>query len=411
MKSSFPMKLTPLLVPIRLDSLGVFFINFLIPIIAHQNFEANGWQMGILFSLQAVGTGCSALLFSKRVNYWNTRANLIRLGCIIKMLAYILLYAAILSSSYTLMVVATFTLGFGAGLFWLVWKTCFAQLSAYNNRAEALGVASKHAGIGIMWGSSFAFCWIAVAEYFSLPPFITYISLIVFAIASAIAGMMSFKAISVLANQEVTPDTMQSDKIIFSTITIFLFSMIFVGQLSGSLVAPFLEVYLLEHLKITSIVDLSMAYIPGGIVSMLLAPKLGYYADKMNAAIYLTIAGLTGAFTTWLMLQSTSLWHISVLFTVDASIIMSSSLVLAKLISEVAGNSKGSAFGLQGFISNFGAISGPLVGGLFWQMQGSKGPFMFSISTEVILALCCFTILLPALNKSRRFAKEPKPET
>ena len=405
MKSNFPVKLTPLLVPIRLDSLGVFFVNFLIPIIAHQNFEANGWQMGILFSLQAVGTGCSALLFSKKVNSWITRTKLIRLGCIIKMLAYILLYSAILSSSYILMVIATFTLGFGSGLFWLVWKTCFAQLSAYENRAEALGVASKQAGIGIMWGSCFAFSLIAVAEYFALSSIITYVSLIVFAIASAVAGVMSFKATSALANQEVTPNNRQPDKIIFSTITIFLFTMIFVGQLSGSLVAPFLEVYLLEHLKITSIVELSMAYIPGGIISMLLAPKLGYYADKINAAIYLTVAGLIGAFTTWLMLQSTSLWHISVLFIIDASIIMSSGLVLAKLISEVAGESKGSAFGLQGFISNFGAISGPLVGGLFWQMQGSKGPFMFSISTEVILALCCFTILFPALKRSRKFSR------
>lgn len=411
MKSNLPGKLELLLFPILLNSLGSFFVNFLIPIVAHQQFSANGWQMGILFSLQAVGTGCSALLFSKKVNKWSNRASLMRFGSIVKMFAYILLYIAIIISSYEMMVIATFCLGLGSGLFWLVWNTCFAQLSAFNNRAEVLGIASKQVGIGIMWGSCFAFSLISVADYLSLPPMITYISLIVFSTASAIAGSKSYKALSVIATQEMMVNVDRVDVIKFTVITVFLFSMIFVGQLSGSLVAPFLEVYLLEHLKVTNIVELSMAYIPGGILSMLLAPKLGHYADKINSALYLGAAGITGAFTTWLMLQSTSLWQISLLFIIDASIITSSGLVLAKLISEVAGESKGSAFGLQGFISNLGAISGPLVGGLFWQIQGSKGPFMFSISTEIVLALCCFTILLPALRKSSQFSKVVKPKT
>ncbi|MGF1756613.1 MFS transporter [Photobacterium sagamiensis] len=411
MKSNFPNSLRPLLAPIRLDALGSFFVGFLIPIIAHQQFSANGWEMGILFSLQAVGTGCSALLFSKKVNKWSNRARLILIGAIIKMVAYILLYIAIIISSYKLMVMSTFGLGLGSGLFWLVYKTCFAQLSVFDNRAEVLGIASKQVGIGIMWGSCFAFSLISVAEYLALPPTMTYISLVVFSIASVIAGVKSYKAISVIASQEVMVDTSQVDRIKFTIITVFLFSMIFVGQLSGSLVAPFLEVYLLEHLKVTNIVELSMAYIPRGIISMLLAPKLGRYADNINSAIYLGVAGITGAFTTWLMLQSSSLWHISVLFIIDASIIMSSGLVLAKLISEAAGENKGSAFGLQGFISNFGAISGPLIGGLFWQMQGSRGPFMFSISTEIVLALCCFSILLPALRNSGQFSKAIKSNT
>ena len=128
MKSNLPNSLRPLLVPIRLDALGSFFIGFLISIIAHQQFSANGWEMGILFSLQAVGTGCSALLFSKKVNEWGNRSRLIFIGSIVKMVAYILLYVSIIISSYKLMVMATFGLGLGSGLFWLVYKTCFARV-------------------------------------------------------------------------------------------------------------------------------------------------------------------------------------------------------------------------------------------------------------------------------------------
>ncbi|PCK08404.1 MAG: hypothetical protein COA42_09225 [Alteromonadaceae bacterium] len=408
MKGNFPDKLKPLLLPIKLNSLGTFFVSFLIPIIAHQQFSANGWQMGLLFSLQAVGAGCSALLFSKKVNKWGSRAGLIRLGSMVKMFAYILLYAAIIISNYELMIIATFFLGLGSGLFRLVSNTCFAQLSGFNNRAEVLGIASKQFGLGIVWGSSLAFTLLSVADALELSPIITYMSLVVFAIASAVAGLKGYKALSLISSQKVTVSIERVDEIRYTFITIFLFAMVFVGQLSGSLVAPFLEVYLLDHLKVTNIVELSLAYIPGGILSMLLAPKLGRYADKVNPALYLGVAGVTGAFTTWLMLQSVSLWQISLLFIIDASIIIAAGLVLSKLISEVAGESKGRAFGVQDFVSNLGAISGPLVGGLFWQMQGSKGPFMFSISTELVLALCCVTILLPALRKSSQFIKAGK---
>ncbi|MCP4322547.1 MAG: MFS transporter [Psychromonas sp.] len=398
MSTQFPVILKPLLQAIRLDALGLFFINFIIPVIAHQKFSADGMQMGILFSLQALGTGISALLFSKRVNSGLLRAPLIQLASLIKVFAYICLYFSIVNGLYELMIIATFCLGLGSGLFWLIWQTCFAQLSLYQHRAEVFGYASKQVGMGIMVGSCFAFSLLGFAETNLCSEYIMYISMPMFAIASFISGVVGYKA--VLKMQFSQLDT-RKESHGFTFITVFIFSMILVGQLSGSLVAPFLEVYLLENLQIQSTSDLSLAYIPGGIASMLLAPKLGVLADKMNAAIYLACAGFVGALTTWLILQSSALWQISLLFVIDASVITSSGLVLAKLISGLAGNKMGSAFGIQGGVANFGAILGPIIGGLFWQHQGSKGPFIFSISTEVVLACCCLFILLPLLDRTR----------
>jgi len=395
-KTQFPTTLKPLLQAIRLDALGLFFINFIIPVIAHQQFSADGMQMGILFSLQALGTGISALLFSKRVNSGLHRASLIQLASFIKVFAYLCLYCSIINELYELMIIATFCLGLGSGLFWLVWQTCFAQLSVYQHRAEVFGYASKQIGIGIMIGSCLAFSLLGAAEAYLWPDYITYLSMPLFAIASYISGAVGYKVVSGMQFPQLEANKKTQGH---TFIALFIFSMIFVGQLSGSLVAPFLEVYLLENLQVHSTSDLSLAYIPGGIASMLLAPRLGVLADKINAAIYLAGAGFIGALTTWLILQATALWQVSLLFVIDASVITSSGLVLAKLISGLAGDKVGSAFGVQGAVANFGAIFGPIIGGVFWQYQGSKGPFIFSISTELTLACCCLFILLPLINR------------
>ncbi|MCW9015544.1 MAG: MFS transporter, partial [Kangiellaceae bacterium] len=245
MNKNLPEKLRPMLLPIKLDSLGLFFINFLIPIVAHKNFDANGWQMGLLFSLQAIGTGCSALLFSRRVNRWNNRSLLILFGSVIKAVAYILLYLAIINTQYEMMVAATFCLGFGTGIFWLVWQTCFAQMSEFKNRAEIFGEASRQMGLGVMFGSIVAFTLISLAEDYSQPDWISYMVILLFSISSTIAAVLSYKAVAAMSKQDTAVEQEISIPLKITTISIFLFGMIFIGQLSGSLVAPFLEVYLL----------------------------------------------------------------------------------------------------------------------------------------------------------------------
>lgn len=408
MNRRIPNTIKPLLLPISLNSSGLFFVNFIIPVIAHQQFSADGRQMGILFSLQALGSGISALLFSKPVNKWKNRALLILVASILKALAYVILYSAIIFQNYNFMILSTLILGFGSGLFLLVWQTCFAQESSFHNRAEVFGAASKYTGIGLLWGSCFAFTIISFAENLIWPISITYISLIFFAVACLAAGIISNSVIGSIYydKKEMKSVILKREKI--ELIAVFLLLLMFFSQLSGSLVAPFLEVYLLTHLHLSSIVELSMAYIPGGIISMILAPQLGRVADKMNSAIFLWISGMTGAFTTWLMLQSSTIYHIGFLFIIDATVITASGLVLKKLISEIAGKKKGSALGLHGFINNTGQIAGPVIGGFFWQVSGSKGPFTFSISTELVMAFSCILFLWPLMRNSKVFCNAEK---
>lgn len=415
MNAVFPSSLTALLLPIRLNALGLFFINFLIPLVAHQTFHANGWQMGLLFSLQAAGTGIGAVCFGGLVAREASRRYLISLGSLLKGIGYALIYLAIVQQQFTLMVVATALLGFGAGMFWLVWQTCFAERSALANRAEVFGEASRQIGLGVLWGSVFAFTLMTVAEDYGQPHAVAFAVLLPFAFCSTVAAWLSWRAVTGLsAQQGVTllgADSGADDGGAAAAggaqyaLVVVLFSLIFIGQLSGALVAPFLEVYLLDELNITSLGDLTIAYIPGGIISMMVAPQLGRLADKFNPAYVLSLAAVLGALTTFTMLQVNELWQISVLFVIDASVITTSALVLTKLVSQVGGEQSGRAFGWQGFVGNAGAISGPLLGGMFWQLQGAAAPLYFSIATETGLALCCVLLLAPLCQRVFGLAK------
>lgn len=406
MNAVFPPVLTPLLLPIRLNALGLFFINFLIPLVAHQTFAANGWQMGLLFCLQAAGTGLGALCFGRLVSRHALRRYLIGAGSVLKGIGYALIYLAIVQQHFVLMVIATALLGFGAGMFWLVWQTSFAEQSALAHRAEVFGEASRQIGLGVLWGSVFAFTLMTVAEDYGQPHAVAFAVLLPFALASSIAAWLSWRALSALHHAApaataaplptaAAPSGSSGPK----ALVLVLFGLIFVGQLSGALVAPFLEVYLLDQLNITSLGDLTIAYIPGGIVSMMVAPQLGRLADKFNPAYVLSLAGVIGALTTFTMLQVNELWQISLLFVIDASVITTSALVLTKLVSQVGGAHSGRAFGWQGFIGNAGAITGPLLGGMFWQLKGASAPLYFSIATEVLLACCCALLLAPLLGR------------
>ncbi|WP_129122271.1 hypothetical protein [Veronia nyctiphanis] len=53
-----------LLTAIFLDSPGLFFANFIIPVVMHQQFNLSGWQLGLVFCLQAVGAAPHLLALS-----------------------------------------------------------------------------------------------------------------------------------------------------------------------------------------------------------------------------------------------------------------------------------------------------------------------------------------------------------
>ena len=66
--------------------------------------------------------------------------------------------------------------------------------------------------------------------------------------------------------------------------------------------------------------------------------------------------------------------------------VSSASLVLTKLVSAVSKGKRGTIFGLQGFTTNLGLILGSLMGRVIWENYGRRGPFLFSIAVELVIA-------------------------
>ncbi|MHA1217210.1 MAG: MFS transporter [Candidatus Heimdallarchaeaceae archaeon] len=126
--------------------------------------------------------------------------------------------------------------------------------------------------------------------------------------------------------------------------------------------------------------------IPGGVVSILLAPKLGKLADKLNPVYTLGAASILGAVMTWLLINSTQIWQFSIIFLVDSTVVATGGLVLTKIVSAISKERRGTVFGLHDTISNLGNIGGPLIGGALWDVR-DRAPFILSIIIEGCLAV------------------------
>ena len=184
---------------------------------------------------------------------------------------------------------------------------------------------------------------------------------------------------------------------------IILLVILFLENMVGSLVGSFLEFFLLENIT-DNISFLILAYVPGAILSILLAPRIGRIADRINPSYVLGIASTIGAVTTWLLINSQEIWQFSILFIIDATVVSSAGLVLSKIVSSISRKRRGSVFGLHGSITNLGRISGPLIGGALWDVK-STFPFILSIIVEGCLAVI-YPIVILIINKKIQMKDE-----
>ncbi|MHA2249000.1 MAG: MFS transporter [Candidatus Kariarchaeaceae archaeon] len=175
----------------------------------------------------------------------------------------------------------------------------------------------------------------------------------------------------------------------------------FLGSTNASIAKPFIIVYLTEKIESDPILA-SMAFIPAGLVSMLLAPYLGKIADRIDAKIVISFAAMSGAITTWFLINTTSLWVFSILLLIDTTIATTSGLLVQSIMSQISIAHRGKVFGLQTFSADLGAVFGPIFGGILWDSYGSRSPFIFSIIVELMLIpfyILAITSLKPHLAK------------
>jgi DHA1 family multidrug resistance protein-like MFS transporter len=391
------------------NSLGFFFLDFLIPYVASQELKAGGMDLGVIFSVIVVGY----MISSPFVGIMTDRISkklLVFIGSIGRGGAYFFLYIAIIMKSLLGLASGMFLLGFMAGFFWIPLDTLIAEKSSAANRSYAYGRHYSAEGIGQFFGAFIGFGILLIAiEITPNNSFLIYSALVVFGIVNILAGIYFFLFVDESIKYENTENVPVGESSIQNKIPSglviglgLLFIVLFLSATNGSLAKPFLNVYLLENIENNPTLA-ALAFAPSGFVSMLLAPKLGEIADKTNPYLGISLASVLGAIITFALVSTSELWIFAILLIMDITIVTTGGLILSNFISRVSKSHRGKMFGFQSTFTGFGAIIGPILGGIVWDLFSPQAPFIVSIVVELALIpffIIAIIYLMPHLAES-----------
>jgi len=418
-------KMTPDFIPmIRIifwNSMGFFFFSFLIPHVINQLLEASPTELGLAFSIQMIG----GLLSAPLVGYLTDRVSkklLILIGSFGRATCYILMYIGILLSSLLLFTTGMFILGFFVGFFWTPLDTLISEKSNKTNRSFAFGKRGGMIGRGNLVGSVISITIFSLANIFAPDNFfLVYSPLLLFALSNILGGFifhfkvdekLTFdKHIFNLFPSSVEPSIVSKEPVILEaplrsrnnlSIGFFIgFSVLVIAFMTSnfnqSLAFPFFQGYLNDELKIVHSTLVMLIYFPSQIISLLLAPKLGKIADKINPVLGMAFVSGLGAFVTWLIINSTSGYVFGILLLFDATFAWGGNLILQNILSRISKIHRGKIFGAAQWLSLFGAVLGPIIGGLSYQGIGPFAPFVISIFIELSV-IPLYAIAIKALK-------------
>ena len=395
-KTRFTPDFNQMLNIVILNSLGFFFIGFLVPIIARFNMLATAIQISLIVSIQVLGRTISGTITGFLTDRVKSRRKLVLIGSIGRGTSYFIIYTAIILNSVILLGVGTFTLGFMAGVFWVPFNTLIAEKSNKDNRSEAYGKRNSANAIGQMIGGVIGFLLLMILGFFTSNPFLLYASIPMFGIANFYAGIKFNREVDEsikfhepldnLTNPHIKENKEKHAKLAGPIIlgSIFLMSVLFLSNINGSIAKPFLNIYVIESIE-SNIQLVTWAYLPAGIIATLLAPKLGKFVDKFRPAIGITVTSTLGALVTWLLINSANIWVFSLLLLIDMTIMIASGLIFQNLLSRISLKNRGKMLGSGEFFQFLGSVIGPILGGVVWDFYGPNYPFIISIFVELSL--------------------------
>ncbi|MHA1700240.1 MAG: MFS transporter [Promethearchaeota archaeon] len=413
-------------------SLGFFFVDFIIPFVVSQIIVASGVQLGLVYSASVIGS----LIFSPIGGMLADRVQKRKMvfgGCLGRGFAYFLLYFAVLNRSVVEMMVGNFFLGGLASFFWIAFDSLISQKSNKNNRSYAFGRRGRASGIGTLIGGVFGSAVFSLANLL-LPKnhAIMFIPLIFFAFSNFISGIIFLLRIdenltferfthnieaghqeklnnrgcekqSAVEKIPVVPHTTINCGIIESSKSndadyqiekndpksfiiggILLILVLFMSVMNKSMCSPFYQVFLLEHMNKNPVIVM-LAWGPAGIISMLIAPKLGEIADKLNPYISILIYASLGSLVTWILINSVNIVMFSMVLVADVSLGMAGGLFISSIFSRISKQHRGKIFGTSATIQSLGGMIGPILGGIAWDVFNHYMPFIISIIIELSL--------------------------
>ncbi len=395
---------------VKWNCLGFLFIDFLIPFVVSAEIQANMLSLGIVVAFGTIGH----VLASPISGYLADRVSkrkLVLAGAWGRGSAYFMMYLAIalqgfLGSGGALvgLMVSELVLGFTVSFFWVPINSIIADKSAKQCRALAFGKRQYYKGIGIVIGTIigigiFAISNILIPNSFPLKAFFPHASLIVFGLANILAGISFYrnvddhlvhesknedeKAVILVAQETQHRNAVYLKRVSASLVVGFAFLMIavFSTQLNEAITKPFLRVYVLENIEPNPNLAV-IGFVPGTLVSLFLAPKLGELADRINPAKGIAVICTLGGFATWFLINANNLWLFIPIHTLDATLALTTGLIIDNVLSRVSKVHRGKLFGMKEFAGNLGQMCAPIIGGFLYDTINAQAPFIFSIFVE-----------------------------
>ena len=404
-------KITPDFMPmIRIvfwNSLGFFFFWYLIPLVVWVLFKGTGIDLGLSFAGQTLG----GLISAPIVGYLTDKVSkklLVLIGSFGRGAAYSIMYVGIVFSSLLTFVIGLFTLGFFVGFFWSPLDALVSQKSHKTFRSAAFGKQAGMLGLGNLVGSCIAFLIFTLALIF-VPenPFLVYSPLILFTASNIYAGIIFKKDVdesltyedhfSKINGKDTTlNESFQESEILklgegkntrklSFTFLIGFMVLIFAfmtSNINQTIAPPFYQVYIRDFINSNNIIVM-LIYFPSQVLSLLLAPRLGKIADRINPMIGVAIFSSLGSLVTWLFINSTNEIMVAIILFLDSTFGWAGSVILQNVLSRISKNHRGKLFGISRWMSFFGAIIGPIIGGFALVQIGFTSPFIISIFVEL----------------------------
>lgn len=386
------------------NSMGFFFFWFLGQFAVIQLFEASPTELGLSFSGQTFGGLVSAPIVGYLTDKMSKKV-LVLIGSFGRGIAYIVMYIGILVSILPLFAFGLFCLGFFVGFFWSPLDALVAQKSHKSYRSSAFGIQGGMLGWGNLTGSVLSVVIFLIANI--LVPdnyFIVYSPLILFMFSNIYAGIIFNKNV----DEELTYDTYTNNFSENEEISnnheekiedshqgggkgmlsfYFGFSILVLAfmtsNINQTIAPPFFMLYLNDEIGVVNPVAIMLIYLPSQIVSLLLAPKMGKLADKINPMLGIILVSGFGSLVTFLIINSVNGLMFAIILLMDSTFAWAGNLILQNVISRISTSHRGKIFGLARWMSYIGAVIGPLIGGWTYSEFGSITPFVISIFVEL----------------------------
>ena len=404
------------------NSMGFFFFSFLIPYVTIKLLGVSRTELGLAFSIQTVG----GLFSSPIVGYLTDRVSkklLVLIGSFGRAASYIFMYISIIMSNYIIFTGGMFVLGFFVGFFWTPLDTLISEKSSKMNRSFAFGKRAAMIGWGNFVGSILS---VSIFLVFSIISpdilMLVYSPLLIFAASNILGGFIFLRRVDEELTFEkhifnIYPSNVEPTAITKEPVLIdsqeghtekmslgFFFGFLLLtlafmtSNMNASIAYPYFQGYLTDVLLVQNAVIVMIIYFPSQVISLLLAPKLGKIADKLNPIIGIAIVSGCGSFVTFLVINSTSGIVFGILLLFDSTFAWGGNVILQNILSRISKYHRGKIFGATQWISLLGAILGPIIGGLAWDNLGPRAPFIISIFIELSV-IPLYAIAITALKK------------